>query len=69
MSSSWSPIVGQSSATKPTSSDVHLYHDPATLHTDRPILLADSEGLLGGNQDPIGTVIELVENYYNRIAM
>ncbi|KAH0538884.1 hypothetical protein FGG08_004540 [Glutinoglossum americanum] len=31
-----------------TSSDVHLYSDPGTEHEERPLLLADSEGLRGG---------------------
>jgi hypothetical protein len=48
---------------RPTSSDVHLYYDLATINTDRPILLADSEGLSGGNQTPFGSLIDDAAKY------
>lgn len=55
------PIPGiRAFCTKPTSSNVHLYYDMATLNTARPILFADSEGLLGGNQTPFASSIESV---------
>jgi hypothetical protein len=47
----------------PTTSDVHLYHDPQTLHTDRTLLLADCEGLMGGFQDPLGSLVEQARTY------
>jgi hypothetical protein len=46
------PVPGASGGTTPTSSDVHLYADPKTIHTDHPILFVDCEGLQGGNQEP-----------------
>ncbi|KAL4735594.1 acyl transferase/acyl hydrolase/lysophospholipase [Aspergillus similis] len=50
----------------PTSSDVHLYHDPATINTDRPILFADSEGLSGGNRNPVGILIEHARSFVHK---
>ncbi|KAK4198920.1 putative lysophospholipase-like protein [Triangularia verruculosa] len=46
------PIVGPPSNILPTSEDVHLYLDPKTEKTPRPILFADCEGLNGGDSDP-----------------
>ncbi|RDW72341.1 uncharacterized protein DSM5745_07513 [Aspergillus mulundensis] len=55
------PIPGiKAFSARPTSSDVHLYHDTATIDTARPILFADSEGLLGGNQTPFAASIESI---------
>jgi hypothetical protein len=49
-----SPVVGAARDDKlPTSGDVHLYGDPATLNTQLPILYADCEGLDGGEQEPL----------------
>jgi hypothetical protein len=45
-------VVGRSTSEVPTSADVHLYADPQTLETGRPILYADCEGFEGGEQDP-----------------
>ncbi|KAI9778775.1 MAG: hypothetical protein M1839_007865 [Geoglossum umbratile] len=49
-----SPVVGAARDDKlPTSGDVHLYGDPATLNTQFPMLYADCEGLDGGEQKPL----------------
>lgn len=48
-----SPVVGSAINDKvPTSGDVHLYADPASFSTERPILYADCEGLEGGETVP-----------------
>ncbi|KAF8242916.1 hypothetical protein K440DRAFT_664454 [Wilcoxina mikolae CBS 423.85] len=48
------PVIGNlSDLDTPTSSDVHLFPDPATRNSDRPLLFADCEGLDGGNKLPI----------------
>jgi len=47
------PIVGRDSSDIPTSTDVHLYVDPETFVTDRPILYADCEGFGGGERESI----------------
>ncbi|KAH8703381.1 hypothetical protein BGW36DRAFT_457672 [Talaromyces proteolyticus] len=53
------PVQGiRSFFMKPTTSDVHLYHDPQTLHTDRPLLLADCEGFGGAMEDPVGSILK-----------
>jgi len=50
-----SPIVGSSlHNNSPTSADVHLYADPRTYSTLRPVFYADAEGLDAGVQTPIG---------------
>lgn len=57
--SSWlnAPIAGvRKLIGTPTSSDVHLYKDPETIDTDRPILFADCEGLSGGNNNPMSAI-------------
>ncbi|KAI5790575.1 hypothetical protein DFH27DRAFT_486168 [Peziza echinospora] len=47
------PVIGDAaSAATPTSSDVHLFADPGTRESERPLLFADCEGLGGGNQPP-----------------
>ncbi|KAL4744534.1 hypothetical protein BDW72DRAFT_199493 [Aspergillus terricola var. indicus] len=62
------PIPGiKAFSTRPTSSDVHLYHDTATIDTARPILFADSEGLLGGNQTPFASSIESIAGIARKI--
>ena len=48
------PVVGASGADVPTSEDVHLYLDPCTAALEAPILLADCEGLEGGEREPLG---------------
>lgn len=47
------PVVGRKGHDVPTSSDVHLYLDPKTFDTERPILYADCEGFEGGERDPV----------------
>ncbi|KAI5782162.1 acyl transferase/acyl hydrolase/lysophospholipase [Pyronema domesticum] len=48
------PVIGNlSELDTPTSSDVHLFPDPATRESKRPLLFADCEGLEGGNKLPI----------------
>lgn len=48
------PIVGAKETTLPTSGDVHLYSDPATEDEKYPLYYVDSEGLSGGNSEPMG---------------
>lgn len=50
------PIVGRSNCEVPTSADVHLYADPKSYSTNRPILYADCEGFDGGERDPIASM-------------
>jgi len=52
------PVVGSRTHHLPTSEDVHLYLDPRTASTTRPILLADCEGLNGGNREPEGATLK-----------
>ncbi|CAO2652172.1 Nn.00g004550.m01.CDS01 [Neocucurbitaria sp. VM-36] len=47
------PVVGAPGVTDPTSENVHLYLDPVTAVSEAPIVLADCEGLLGGEREPI----------------
>jgi len=52
-----SPVVGSPlQAHMPTSSDVHLYADPATQDKQKPLLYADCEGFEGGEKLPIGAI-------------
>lgn len=49
-----SPVVGSvTHGNVPTSGDVHLYSDPSTYASEYPMLLADCEGLEGGENVPI----------------
>ena len=48
------PVVGSKGLDIPTSGDVHLYSDPRTSMSDKPILYADCEGLKGGERIPLG---------------
>ena len=48
------PVVGAAGADVPTSEDVHLYLDPCSAELEAPILLADCEGLEGGEREPLG---------------
>jgi len=51
------PVISDmAEAHNPTSSDVHLFSDPATRMTTRPLLFADCEGLNGGTKDPQAVV-------------
>jgi hypothetical protein len=49
-----SPVAGSINSHATTSGDVHLYADPASYHTQFPILYADCEGMGGGERVPIG---------------
>jgi len=47
------PVVGLvQHQTIPTSSEVHLYWDPSSLVSNRPLIYADCEGLGGGSRKP-----------------
>ncbi|CAI6303542.1 unnamed protein product [Periconia digitata] len=48
-----SPVPGLTGRDLPTSEDVHLYADPLTAGSSHPLLFADSEGIDGGERDPI----------------
>lgn len=47
-----SPVVGSVNDNIPVSADVHLYADPNTISTNKPLLFADCEGLEGGESPP-----------------
>ncbi|KAF7511091.1 hypothetical protein GJ744_005322 [Endocarpon pusillum] len=50
------PVVGMSQhQAVPTSGEVHLYWDPSSLLTNRPLMYADCEGLGGGSREPMAT--------------
>lgn len=49
------PVVGRGVSEMPTSADVHLYADPKTCSSTRPILYADCEGFEGGTRDPVAS--------------
>lgn len=53
------PVIGSRTDHLPTSEDVHLYLDPRTASTNRPILFADCEGLDGGDREPVGARLKL----------
>lgn len=48
----YSPVTSSNHDRIPTTGDVHLYGDPATLYTPTPLLLCDCEGLSGGETLP-----------------
>lgn len=48
------PVVGARGAHLPSSEDVHLFLQPRMSETQSPLLLADCEGLEGGEREPIG---------------
>jgi len=52
------PVIGSRTDHLPTSEDVHLYLDPRTAFTKHPILLADCEGLDGGDREPLGAKLK-----------
>lgn len=52
-----SPIPGIIGRDLPTSEDVHLYADPLTAGSEYPILFADSEGLDGGEREPLAATL------------
>ncbi|KAF2404981.1 hypothetical protein EJ06DRAFT_6418 [Trichodelitschia bisporula] len=59
------PVVGMSGKDVPTSEDVHLYSDPATISSEAPLLYADCEGLEGGEREPVGTMFRRTRNETN----
>jgi energy-coupling factor transporter ATP-binding protein EcfA2 len=52
-----SPVPGMTGRDLPTSEDVHLYSDPLTAGSSYPILFADSEGLDGGEREPLAAAL------------
>jgi len=46
------PVIG-TKIDSPTSGDVHLFPDPRSLSTNRPLFFADCEGFGGGNGAPL----------------
>ena len=48
-----SPVIGAAGSDTPTSDNVHLYLDPRTVRTRCPQLYADTEGLKGGEREPV----------------
>ncbi|PVH95746.1 hypothetical protein DM02DRAFT_731639 [Periconia macrospinosa] len=48
-----SPVPGLTGRDLPTSEDVHLYADPLTAGSNHPLLFADSEGIDGGEREPL----------------
>jgi len=46
------PVIG-TEIDSPTTGDVHLFPDPKSLKTDRPLFFADCEGFSGGNSAPL----------------
>jgi energy-coupling factor transporter ATP-binding protein EcfA2 len=52
-----SPIPGINGRDLPTSEDVHLYADPLTVGSEFPIIYADSEGLDGGEREPLAATL------------
>jgi energy-coupling factor transporter ATP-binding protein EcfA2 len=50
------PIAGIPGQDLPTSADIHLYVDPKTTTSFKPILYADCEGLDGGEREPLAAV-------------
>ena len=68
---SQTPIVGLvQNQHVPTSGEVHLYWDPASFNSNRPLLYADCEGLGGGSREPMAArataLKERRENYKRR---
>jgi len=54
-----SPVVGSvAHDTTPTSANVHLYADPETYPSQRPMLYADCEGMDAGEMDPIAVTFK-----------
>lgn len=47
------PVVGGSGTSIPTSADIHLYMEPESKLTKFPRILADCEGLEGGEKVPV----------------
>jgi len=56
-SSEVTPVIGVNIHIS-TCGDVHLFPDPATYRSKRPIYYADCEGLQGGNRKPMESAIQ-----------
>jgi GTPase SAR1 family protein len=65
------PVTGLINDLVPTSGDVHLYSDPKSYLSPRPILYADCEGLNGGEKLPMAISFKnkLVERLAEKQAM
>ena len=63
------PVIGATGAHLPTSEDVHLYMDPHTVCDPAPLLLADCEGLEGGEREPIGAKVKRIGRSNNPAEM
>ena len=50
-----SPVVGNVADSIPTSGDVHLYSDPASVGDRHPVMYIDCEGFEGGEKIPLGS--------------
>lgn len=48
------PVPGLVGDNVPTTGNVHLYADPGTSLTQKPMLYADCEGMAGGEKPPRG---------------
>lgn len=61
------PVIGKyQNLDTPTSGDVHLFSNPSSWQTDRPILYADCEGLEGGNKTPVAVnAMHKVKNMFD----
>jgi energy-coupling factor transporter ATP-binding protein EcfA2 len=53
------PIAGSPGQDLSTTAGIHLYADPNTIGSTRPILYADSQGLEGGSREPVATKYRL----------
>ncbi|KAK0721616.1 hypothetical protein B0T26DRAFT_800576 [Lasiosphaeria miniovina] len=51
------PVPGLVGDNMPTTGDVHLYSDPGTYYSQKPIFLADCEGMTGGEHAPRGLIV------------
>lgn len=58
-----SPVASAVDSNVPTSADVHLYSDPGTWDSGRPVLFADCEGLEGGEIDPLAVKYRTAERH------
>ena len=61
-SSHATPVIGPTGSDIPTSGDIHLYIDPQSSCSQRPILYADCEGLDGGERPPLAARIHRNED-------
>ncbi|KAI1846078.1 hypothetical protein JX266_007887 [Neoarthrinium moseri] len=57
------PVTSSGYDRLPTTGDVHLYPEPSSYFTDTPLLLADCEGLNGGEMLPKALRYQAVEEH------